>query len=90
MYTAHVVLVPHDNEFARHFRQRHIQLAAVPRVGEFVTTADRDGMGQAFVVLAVLHPANPDAGTATVELRLRHWGTSTDLFVALEEGPVQA
>ena len=81
--TAHIVLVPSDEGFERFFKNRHVSLAAIPRVGEYLTNNDQNGLGQAFKVLAVLHPVDPEKLTATIELRLERVGTSNDLFAEL-------
>lgn len=86
MITAHIVTVPDDKDFGRYFSERHLRMAAVPRTGEYFTINDREGIGQAFEVVAVIHPTNPSPSTATVEIRAKHVGTSTELFVRLSRG----
>lgn len=84
--TVHVVTVPDDNDFLNYFTEHHIELAAAPRVGEYLSLNDPNGIGQSFEVLAVIHPVNPGSSTATVEVRLRHIGTEVDLFKAINRG----
>ena len=52
-----------------------------PRIGEYITT-DEDGIGQAYVVKAVMHPMEP-AGTAG-DIILSHVGSDLDLRKSLK------
>lgn len=87
LHTLHLILVPlslHKEMAGHYFPYRDITVAAIPRVGEFLSVNDADGKGQAFEVVAVFHPLNPDLQT-TVELRVRHVGAEIDLFKRFNE-----
>ena len=53
----------------------------VPRTGDYITV-DENGIGQAYLVKAVLHPMEP-AGTAG-DLILTHAGTDLELRKSLK------
>jgi len=48
----------------------------VPRTGEYITINDEEGMGQIYLVIAVIHPMKP-APTAG-DIIVRHLGASTE------------
>jgi hypothetical protein len=52
-----------------------------PRVGEFVTLNDEAGIGQAYKVVAVMHPLEPVGGSAG-DLILKHVGTDLEVRMA--------
>ncbi len=54
------------------------EFAVPPRVGEFVTMNDEDGIGQAYQVAAVVHPLDPatDAG----DLILKYFSTDVEMI----------
>jgi hypothetical protein len=57
----------------------HFRLA--PRMGEFVTLNDDNGIGQAYEVTAVIHPLDP--ASAAGDLILKHIGTDVEMRMGL-------
>ena len=53
------------------------EFAAVPQVGHFVTTNDEAGVGQAYEVVAVIHPLDPASSAG--DLLLKHVSTDVEL-----------
>lgn len=53
------------------------EFAIAPQLGHYVTMNDRFGIGQAYQVIAVIHPLEPDATSSN--LILRHVGTSAEM-----------
>lgn len=53
------------------------EFAAVPQVGHFVTADDGDGVGQAYEVVAVIHPLNP--ATSAGDMILKYVSTDIEL-----------
>ena len=52
-----------------------------PRVGEYVTANDEAGIGQAYRVIAVMHPLEPVPGSAG-DLIVEHVGTDLEVRLA--------
>lgn len=52
-----------------------------PRVGDYVSFDDSQGVGQAYEVIAVLHPL--DLASTAGDLIIRHRGTDLDLRASL-------
>lgn len=84
MPTAHLNVVP-NHHYESFFRERHVEVAAVPRIGEHLVLEDHEGKARVLRVLDVLHPGNPGPNTATVELVLRYVGTESDHLGAIQE-----
>jgi len=55
--------------------------AVAPRTGEYVTMSDEKGIGQAYRVKAVIHPA--ETTTTAGDLILEHIGTDVELRKSL-------
>ena len=53
------------------------EFRAPPRVGEYVTVQDEDGVGQAYEVVAVIHPL--ELADTCGDLILRHRKTDADV-----------
>lgn len=53
------------------------EFRVTPQLGHYVTMNDRFGIGQAYQVIAVIHPLEPDAIASN--LILRHVGTSAEM-----------
>lgn len=88
--SAHLVLVPDHNQINRFFRSSPT-FKVPPRPGDFFTTDDPEGIGQAFRILSVIHP-DPFEGRndnrTDVEIHVEHIGTSTQLMMYLNEGAI--